>query len=152
MSSPAQAATLTSTGWILSLKVVTSRSNHSCNAPALFAWRARILSMAASNSIRDTTERKIASGETHSRARQPRDRQVRADRQLQGSPRIRHDLDPAPARGDPAARRQFRKRRRCHRGLCPRRGEDQGQDLVPSYTQPGKTVQMRAYGAEVELI
>ena len=24
--------------------------------------------------------------------------------------------------------------------------------LVPAYTQPGKTVQMRAYGAEVELI
>jgi threonine synthase len=32
-----------------------------------------------------------------------------------------------------------------------RRG-DQGQILVPATTQPGKTVQMRAYGAEVDLI
>ena len=78
-------------------------------------------------------------------------RMVRADRQLQGSRRVCHDLGASPARDHPAARRQFRKRDAAIAAYAAA-GEINAKILVPAATQPGKIVQMRAYGAEVELI
>ena len=83
---------------------------------------------------RDDGRRLHASGGA-SMERRPRALQagmVRADRQLQGPRRVRHDLGASRARGDPAARRQFRQRWRGHRSLCRCRrnqGEDPGSRL-----------------------
>ena len=74
-----------------------------------------------------------------------------ADRQLQGPRRLGDALDPAGPGRDEGARGQFRKRRRGDRGLCGG-GRDGGEDPRPGLDPAEKTVQMRAYGAEIELV
>jgi hypothetical protein len=76
---------------------------------------------------------------------------VRADRELQGSRRDRNDIETQATRDRPRARGQLRERRRRHCGLCRGRSM-RAKILVPSKRQSGKMVQIRAYGAETELI